>query len=125
MRDFQKKWGFKLFMQSKIFLVFMGIIILFFSYNMFGLMSKMKETRRNKQVAEEKLALLEKSKEKLSSDIVKLNTEKGVEESIREKFGLAKEGEEMVLIVEEKKSENTEGTQKSDSFFSFFKNWFD
>ena len=87
-------------------------------------MNKMGETSRNKEIIEDKVTELEKSKEKLNSEIIKLKTEKGIEENIREKFGLAKEGEEMIVIIEDKNSEEAEKETDSEGFFSFFKNWF-
>ncbi len=84
----------------------------------------MKETEKNKQIVKEKLTSLEKSKEKLNADIAKLNTEGGVEARIREKFGLAKEGEGMILIVEEEKPNNTEEKEHQNSFLYFFSKWF-
>ena len=124
MRDFQKNKSLKRTLHSKVFLVFLGVIIVFFSYNIFGFVNKMKETEKNKQIVKEKLTSLEKSKEKLNADIAKLNTEGGVEARIREKFGLAKEGDGMILIVEEEKPNNTEEKEHQNSFLYFFSKWF-
>ena len=84
----------------------------------------MQDTRNNRRLAEEKFTQLQEQKEKLSGDIAKLNTEDGVEESIREKFGLVKEGEGMIVIVEEEVVEEVPEPSKLSSFFSFFKNLF-
>jgi cell division protein FtsB len=75
------------------------------------------------QVVENKVIELQKQKEKLSLDIEKLKTDEGVEESIRTKFGLAKEGEGEIVIVEDKNP--SPPVEKSDGgFFSFLKNLF-
>ena len=124
MKSFQKSGRLKYVMQSKLFLIFLGIIILTFFFNIFSFMNKMGETSRNKEIIEDKVTELEKSKEKLNSEIIKLKTEKGIEENIREKFGLAKEGEEMIVIIEDKNSEEAEKKMDSEGFFSFLKNWF-
>ena len=124
MKSFQKSGRLKYVMQSKLFLIFLGIIILGFFFNIFSFMNKMGETSRNKETIEDKVTELEKSKEKLNSEIIKLKTEKGIEENIREKFGLAKEGEEMIVIIEDKNSEEAEKKMDSEGFFSFLKNWF-
>ena len=124
MRSFQKSGRLRYVIQSKLFLIFLGIIILGFFFNIFSFMNKMGETSRNKETIEDKVTELEKSKEKLNSEIIKLKTEKGIEENIREKFGLAKEGEEMIVIIEDKNSEEAEKKMDSEGFFSFLKNWF-
>ncbi len=123
MRSFQQKGKLKNIVQSKVFLIFLGIVILAFIYSMFGFVSKMEETGRNKKIVEDKVAELQKSKEKLSSDITSLQTQKGVEEDIREKFGLAKEGESMIMITDDNTSTPTK-SENSSGFFSFFKNLF-
>ncbi|PIR69020.1 hypothetical protein COX93_00880 [Candidatus Nomurabacteria bacterium CG_4_10_14_0_2_um_filter_30_12] len=124
MRNFQKKGRFENIMQSKPFLIFFGVLILFFIFSMFGFMNKMEDTSKNRKIVEDKILELEKSKEKLNSEISKLKTEKGVEESIREKFGLAKEGENMILVVDEKNSLIEGKKTNSNGFFSFLKNLF-
>ena len=86
-------------------------------------MSKMQITTENRKIAENKLADLQKEKEKLSSDISKLKTTSGVEESIRDKFGLAKDGEGLIIIVDDKNAVAAP-KEKKGGFFSFFANWF-
>jgi cell division protein FtsB len=122
MRNFQKKGMLNDIMQSKYFLIFLGIMVLIFIYSTFSFMNKMEETKKNRQIVEDRIIELEKSKEKLNSEISKLKTDKGVEESIREKFGLAEEGENMIIVVDDKDKKEIEKT--STGFFSIFKNWF-
>ena len=62
----------------------------------------MEETSKNRDIAELKLVELNKNKDKLISDIENLNTDRGKEASIRDKFGLAKEGEGLIVVVDEK-----------------------
>ena len=123
MKSFQQKRGFRNILNSRPVLVFLSILVIFFTYGIIRFMGKMQVTQENRKIAENKVAELEKEKEKLSSDIAKLKTQSGVEESIREKFGLAKDGENMIVIVDDKTSPKTEVTTQV-GFFSFFKNWF-
>ena len=102
MRNFQEKSKLRHIMQSKPVLVLLGIIILIFAWSIIQLIGKAGETAKNRKIAEDKIIELHKGKEKLSSDIAKLNTDSGIEENIREKFGLAKEGKSMIVIVEDK-----------------------
>ena len=121
MRSFQKSGRLKRIIQSKTFLIFFGIVILAFIYSMFDFIGKMEETGKNRKIVEDKITELEKSKEKLNSDITKLKTEQGIEESIREKFGLAKEGENMILIIDDKNSSEIPKNTDSGGFFSWLK----
>ena len=124
MKSFQKNNRLSDVMQSKTSLVILGIIILVFAYSMFSFLNKMIETSKNKKIVQDKIAELQKSKEKLNLDINKLKTEKGVEENIREKFGLAKDGENMILVVDDQTNKQTEQKAEAVSFWSFFKNLF-
>ncbi len=124
MKSFQKKRRLEHVMQSKTFLIFLGILILVFAFSMFSFVNKMEETSKNKKIIEDKITELEKSKEKLNSDINELKTSQGVEENIREKFGLAKEGENMVIIVDDKNKAENVMKDNSGGFFNTIKNWF-
>ena len=123
MRNFQKKRGWKNIFQSKPFLALFGIAILIFSWNVFGFWTKMQETARNKKILEDKIAALKQQKENISSEINSLNTVEGKEKFFRENLGLAKDGEDMIVIIEEKKPPEVPKPASS-GFFSFFTNWF-
>jgi len=122
MKNFQLSRGSRNIMHSRPVLVLLFILVLVFAWSVFGFMGKMGTAKENKKIAENKVAQLEKEREKLSSDIAKLETEEGIEESIREKFGLVKEGENMIVITEDK-SDSVAEKASSGNFFSFLKNW--
>ena len=127
MKSFQQKRSFRNIMHSKPVLAFLGIIVLVFAFGVVGFMGKMRMTIENRKIAENKIAQLEKEKEKLSSDVAKLKSQDGIEESIRQKFGLAKEGEGMIMIVDDKnQAKRVEDIPKKGFLSSliFWKNWF-
>ncbi|MEK7539588.1 MAG: septum formation initiator family protein [Patescibacteria group bacterium] len=123
MKSFQQKRGFRNIINSRPVLVFLGILVLIFAWGVVGFMGKMQITIENRKTVENKMAELRKEKDKLSSDISKLKTESGVEESIRDKFGLAKEGEGKIIVIEDKNPPEVP-KQEPRGFFSFFTNLF-
>jgi|SRR3989344_5956443 len=123
MRDLRQKKAWRNIMQSKPILALLGIIILIFAWNVLGFWNKMRETSKNKKIAENKIVELKQQKEKLLSDINSLNTDEGKEKIFRENFGLAKEGEDVIVVVEDKNSSRIEENVSS-GFFSFLKNLF-
>lgn len=123
MKSFQKERGFKHILYSKPILIFLGFLVLFFAWNVFGFWNKMRGTKENERLAENKVLELQKEKDKLTSDINKLKTPEGVEAAIREKFGLAKEGEGMIVVVDDKSTTVPVDT-KPKGFFSYIKSWF-
>src|SRR3989338_418725 len=122
MRSFQKKRGWRNIMQSRPVLALLIVILLFFAWGVFRFTGKMRVTRENRQIASNKLAELQKEKEKLSGDIARLETPEGVEASIREKFGFAREGEEVIVVVEDKNKLESKPPQSS-GFWSWFLFW--
>jgi len=124
MKSFQKRGKLKYIVQSKFFLIFLGIIIFVFIFNMFSFIGKMLETKENREIVEDRIEKLEESKEKFSTEIEKLKTENGIEENIREKFGLVKEGENMIMVVEDKNNETENKKTESKSFLNYLKDWF-
>ena len=81
-------------------------------------------TIKNKKIGEDKVQELQTSKEKLSEEINKLQTEKGIEENIRKNYDVVKDGEGMIVVVEDKNLPKIETENKSTSFLSFLKSWF-
>jgi cell division protein FtsB len=124
MRNFQEKNKFKRFMRSKPVLVLLTVILIAFAWNLVILTGKLQETYKNKKIEQEKISDLENRKSKRISDIEKLNTDKGKEEVIREKFGVVKDGEQVIVIVDDKSQTATPSQVGSNGFFSFIKNIF-
>ncbi len=125
MRNFQKKTIWRDIMQSKPVLGILAILILIFAWSVLGFWNKMEDTIRNKKVAEGKVSELQDQKLKLSADINSLKTDEGKEKIFRENYGLSKDGEDMIVVVEDK-NKPLEPLKKP-SFFSslmFWKKWF-
>ena len=123
MKSFQRKKGWRDIVQSKPVLFLLAMLVLFFAWGVVGFMGKMQLTIENRKIAEDRLKELQDKKIKLSSDISKLNTEQGIEENIRLKFGLAKEGEGVIVVVPDQDKEEVK-EEKPSGFFSFIKSWF-
>jgi cell division protein FtsB len=125
MKSFQKKdKKLNSIIHSKPALVVLGCLTLFFAYGVLSLVGKMQTTSKNRQIIENKVKELKMDKAKLTADISKLQTKDGVEESIREKFGWAKEGEGLVVVIEDQ-SKNDAEQESSGGFWGFVKNLFD
>jgi cell division protein FtsL len=117
----QNRW--RSILQSSPVLFILFLVVLTFAWSVFGFWGKMSDTRKNRQIVEAKVNQLQVEKERLTADISKLSTEEGVEDNIREKFGLAKEGEQLIVVVDEEDKE-VEKEEDPNWFSSFFKNLF-
>ena len=79
----------------------------------------MKESENNLVSLKEKLASLDQRQSELSLGIDALNTPKGMKKEIVEKFSVAENGENMVIIVDDEKKEVVEN-MKPEGYFSKF-----
>ncbi len=123
--DKRKRNNYKFWHSPTALIVFFLIFILF-GYNIIGLIKKENETSHKKELILDQIDSLKKRESSLSSDITKLNTVEGKEEIIRDKYQVAKEGEKMVVIVDEdnKGSEVSQGERVSHGFWNWVKNLF-
>jgi exosome complex RNA-binding protein Rrp4 len=126
MNSFQdKKSDWRKLLESWPSLVILSLLLVFFAINIILFLGKMIEARKSRDIAENKVAELLDKKDQLHTEINTLNTDKGKESLIREKFGLAREGEGMIVVINPKKNEEVEGNQeKQSNFFSFFNRLF-
>lgn len=98
MAEFKKKDNNK-FWYSPLFLMVLFLLFIFLFYNIIGLSKKERDTLKNKEIVSAKIESLKERENSLSENINKLETEEGIEETIREKYQVVKEGEKMVIIV--------------------------
>ncbi|MFA6999929.1 MAG: septum formation initiator family protein [Candidatus Paceibacterota bacterium] len=105
MSEFNRKNKYN-FWHSPLILIVLFCILILFAYNIIGLIEKERETTEKKNVILSNIETLRNREKTLSNDIGKLKTEEGVEETIRDKYQVVKEGEKMVVIVDEEKKEN-------------------
>jgi len=115
----------KKILYSPTFLIAAVIIGIVFLIQTIGLISKQQLTLSKKKLSKDELLELEIQKKSLEYDISTLKTEDGQEKKIREEFGLTKEGEGVILIVNKDNQEETV-TQKSKNggFWDFLKSLF-
>ncbi len=117
MSEFNRK-NQKNFWHSPLVLLVIFCIIVLFAYNIVGLLEKERETSKKKQQILAEIETLRNREESLKNDIERLNTDSGIEETIRDKYQVVKDGEKMVVIVDkEEKPEVLPIKEKEDHTF--------
>ncbi len=124
MRNFDRKVTWRSIAESRPVLMLLGIVILVFAWSVIRFWSKMEDTERNRRIAEERVMALRDKKDKLTQDISDLNTDEGKEKFFRENYGLAKEGEEVIVVVEDQKEEKAPERLTLTSLIDFLKGLF-
>lgn len=108
-------------------LVFLAIFFLFSLHGVWGVYKKAHTAATNKEDAEKELSVLKQREEELSVSVSALKTDRGVEKELRERLGVAKEGEEVVVIIEEDKKaagQVGQNNEQEDSLWSKIKGFF-
>ena len=100
------------------------VLAIFLVYGAFSMGAKANEAVRNKNLAIKENADLKAKQEKITSDLQYLNTPAGVEETIRNTYRVAKEGEGLVVIVHDDASTTDQANKGGGRFFDKLKSFF-
>jgi|SRR3989344_1655490 len=119
MLEFHKKRKQRRILYSKGVLVLLLIIAVFLGKANLNVYKKNKESREKRVRAEQEYKELAAREEKLQQANILLTTEEGIEQEIRKKFNVVKEGEETLVIVEVPKESSEE---RKESVFRRFWN---
>ena len=114
------------FWYSPLVLMVLFCVLVLFAYNIVGLTEKERETSKKKELILSQIDTLRTRQASLSNDINKLKTDEGIEETIRDKYQVVKEGEKMVTIVDQNKSTDSQTVEevKDHSFWGWIKRTF-
>jgi cell division protein FtsB len=106
-RNFGKKNRIKEWVYSKTSVIILCIVVLFLIKATHNVFVAKRESTRNMEVSERKVLELQARADELKKELERIKTESGVEEEIRKKFGVAKEGETVVMVLGEKDDSTT------------------
>src|SRR5689334_1299901 len=77
----------------------LGLLLVFLLLQFWGILRKEELARHAAEDAKQELAALGSREDTLKKNIADLNTERGQEASLRETYGVAKPGEEVIIVV--------------------------
>lgn len=124
MFDFHEKRKFRRFLYSKVMLIILAIIVVWLFFAVFDMYKKERDTGLKSAEQREILNELEERETALQDEINRLSTEKGIEEEIRSKFEVGREGEEMIIIVDNPEEKNEKNTELKKGFLQKIFDWF-
>lgn len=124
MLEFQEKRRVKRLIYSKLTLVVLLIIVGLLINGVWGVYKKRQITQNNLEKTTISFNNLKDREKVLTAEIERLNTDNGIEEEIREKYGLIKPGEEVIMIIDKKDSDKEANVSVKVSFWQKFLNWF-
>ena len=105
-------------------IIVLTIIVLLLARATWNVFVKNKTTGGNLNEAIEDLESLKNREVELKTEIERLSTERGVDEEIRTKFRVVKEGEGMIVLVDSPDVSSTSSQNNAKSFWSKILDWF-
>ena len=99
-------------------------LVVTFSYSVIATYKKSKIAKQKTRQVESELQKLVDQESGLAESLNDMNTPFGVEKSLREKFGIVKDGETAIIITEEKAEADLPTENENQGFFGFLKNIF-
>lgn len=85
---------------GKVSLVVLLIVFALFAKGTWSVYQKSSYAKENRDRAEQELEQLNEREEALSIELTRLETPRGLEEEIRHKFDVGKEGEQLLVLVD-------------------------
>jgi cell division protein FtsB len=123
MREFQHKKRLRRILYSKAAIIVLTFFLLVLANATWGVYKKQEASAANTVQAKNSLKKLKDRESVLTAELSRLDTEEGVEEEIRAKYGVSKPGEELLVIVDDKNASTTE-KQPEQSWWNKFKGLF-
>lgn len=124
MLDFYEKRRFRRLLYSKVTLIILALLVVWLFFVVLSMYQKERDTRLRRVEQREVLNELEAREESLREEIERLSTERGIEEEVRSKFEVGKEGEEVIIIVDNPDAEDTSKKETKKSFWQKVFSWF-
>ncbi|OGT67904.1 MAG: hypothetical protein A3H43_06570 [Gammaproteobacteria bacterium RIFCSPLOWO2_02_FULL_42_9] len=100
MREFEHRRKVRKILSSPWVLLPLAVILFFLIRGTWNIYVKNRDSAVELRLSKERLVRLEERQRTLSTGIEKLNTESGIEAEIRDRFQMAKEGEQAIVIVD-------------------------
>jgi len=102
MKDFQQRKKVRQMIASRAVFVILVVVTGLLVQGAYGVLQKKRDTNQDLVKAKQSLVMAEARKQDLTVSIETLKTPQGLEREIRDRFSVAKSGEEIVLIVDPK-----------------------
>ena len=107
MLNFQQKKRLRNTVHSRITLGILLIFVVLLGHATFNAYSRYKEAKMKENREVNELYKLEGRKKILDEDITRLQSERGIEEEMRSRYGVVKNGEKIIVVVDSKQNKKT------------------
>ncbi len=100
MLDLKERNRLRRVIYGKPMIIVIAVLFLFIARGAWGMYQKSIEATEKRNITEERLGELKQREAELSLDILNLSTDRGIEGEIRDRFMVAKEGENVMIVTD-------------------------
>jgi len=124
-KNTQKEFGWNIFSVGLSLVLF--LVAVFLTFSNWRILTKALDSIKFRNLAEANLDALEKREAELFAKVADLETESGIDREIRERFPVAKQGEEVIMIINADKERVFEegAIQGAPTFWQRMKDWWE
>ena len=117
--DFRERFRLRKILYAKPTIIIMAILVVLLGHATWGMHQKSVDAVAKRDKALEELRALESRQVELENNIAHLSSDRGVEEEIRDRFMVAKEGEKVMIVIAPKTEDVHTVTVPSEQDSSF------
>ena len=100
MRDFHERKKLRHFLHSPVLSAILFVMVLLLLKSNYSVYKTNQTARINREEADKKLVALQDRSARLTDALLKLGTDRGIEEELRDKYQVMKIGEEVLVVVD-------------------------
>ncbi len=123
MHDFRRRRQFRRALFSPFSVALLSVLVILLGKGVWNIFEKERRATGEAQAAGVELAELQGRESALLRDIERLRSTRGSEEEIRKRFGAAKEGEGVIIIVDAEKRMESEAATSTGLWWKLLQ-WF-
>jgi len=123
MNIFEQKRQIRRLMYSKIAMVGLFVVCGFLANGLFNIYGKARESMDRKNLSAQSLVRLQEREAKLQAEIERLDSRNGLEEELRNRYSLSKEGERVIVIIEDEDGTRVATTTEDSSLSERASTW--
>jgi len=123
MFDFHQKRRMRTVFASRVtqgVLLLLAFFILISAYNRYQIAQEMADRR---EAVESEIAALESRRETMEAEVKYLSNERGIEAEMRRQFDIARDGEQVVIILEDETVETAPAATTTTTKRAWYKFW--
>ena len=106
---------------SKVMVTVLLIFLVLLSYSVFSLYKKRNEALTKARAAQTELSRAKAKQEQIDSSLDKLSTPEGIEDAIRDKFQVVKDGEELIVVTDPEQNKISKEENEKQTFWDKIK----